>query len=71
MTKFETRGVELQQESTSRFQAESRFNHSCDLCCKFGLHIECDRCAISVVHDQLMNGLNAFRHSQDLSPNLI
>jgi len=58
MTKFETRGVELQQMSGSKSQAENRFTYSCDLCCKIGLRIECDRCAISVVHEQVMKGLS-------------
>lgn len=58
MTKFETRGVDLQQMSGSKSQAENRFAYSCDLCCKFGLRIECDRCAISVVHEQIMKGFS-------------
>ena len=53
MTKFESKGVELQQESTSRFQSEKRFAYSCDRCCSLGLRIECDRCAIRVVHEQI------------------
>jgi len=53
MTAFESRGVELQMECESKSQAEKRFEHSCNLCCKRGLRIECDRCAISVVHDKI------------------
>ena len=54
MTKFESRGVELQQESLSGSQAETRFGYSCSLCCKLGMRIECDRCAINVVHNHVM-----------------
>ena len=59
MTKFETRGVTLQQLSETKNQAEDRFKHSCSLCCKMGLRIECDRCAIQVIHDQIIGNLPA------------
>ena len=58
MSGFESRGVELQMESTSRFQAQKRFEHSCDLCCNRGLRIECDRCSIRSTHETLMGILD-------------
>ena len=57
MTKFESNGVNMQIESSSKFEAQKRFENSCDLCCKFGLHIECDRCAIATVHNQVLEFL--------------
>lgn len=60
MTAFESRGVELQQSSMSRSQSEKRFEYSCDLCCKRGLRIECDRCAIHVVHSQIQKMMDSY-----------
>lgn len=51
MTRFEERGVELQQDSVSRFQAEKRFEYSCNLCCNRGYRIECECCAIRIAHE--------------------
>ena len=53
MTKFETIGVSLQLEAESKIQAQKRFEHSCDICCRYGIHIECDRCAIQTIHNQV------------------
>ena len=55
MTKFEERGVRLQNTAHSSFQAESRFEYSCNLCCSNGMRIECDRCAIKVAHEAFMD----------------
>jgi len=63
VTKFESKGVELQQEAVSKFQAEKRFSYSCSMCCRFGLHIECDRCAINVVHSQMIKVFQNAEHS--------
>ena len=51
MTRFEEKGVELQQNSVTKFQARTRFEHSCELCCTRGMRISCDRCAIRVAHE--------------------
>ena len=51
MTKFEQRGVELQQEACSSQDADRKFSYSCNVCCTRGLRIECDRCAIRATHD--------------------
>lgn len=55
MSGFESRGVELQMESTSEFQARKRFERSCDLCCNRGMRIECDRCAIKTAHETFVS----------------
>lgn len=50
MTKFEQRGILFQQTSRTKEEAQSKFAHSCDVCCNRGLHIDCDRCGIAVCH---------------------
>ena len=50
MTRFEEIGVEMQQNSRSREEADRRFKRSCDICCYTGRHLSCDRCAIDCAH---------------------
>lgn len=50
MIKFEQIGVNLQNESETIKEAQSKFSRSCEICCNRGLHIECERCAIAVAH---------------------
>ena len=50
MTKFEQRGILFQQTSTTKEEAQSKFAHSCDVCCSRGIKIDCDRCGIAVCH---------------------
>lgn len=54
MTKFETRGVEFQQNSTTPSEAQRNFAYSCDICCKRGIKIDCDRCGIAVCNKLIM-----------------
>lgn len=54
MTKFEQIGINIQLGSISKEDALQRFNYSCTLCCHKGMRIECDRCAISATHNQLI-----------------
>jgi len=51
VTKFEERGVEMQYNSVSRADADRKFKRSCDSCCRLGLRISCDSCAINSTHD--------------------
>lgn len=51
MTKFEQIGVERQYESVTTFESNRNFRISCNICCRKGLHINCDRCAIAVAHE--------------------
>ena len=51
MTKFEQVGVNYQNDAESKEQANRSFRYSCECCCTRGMHIECDRCAISVAHN--------------------
>lgn len=53
MTRFEEIGAELQGECTSIDQAVRTMEYSCRLCATKGMRIRCDRCAISVAHEQV------------------
>lgn len=53
MTFFESKGVEFQMSANTIEQADRMFNYSCQICCNRGLRIDCDRCAICCVHDQV------------------
>lgn len=52
MTKFEMIGIQAQQEAVTKEEARRAFKWSCKCCCNRGMKIECDRCQISMVHDQ-------------------
>ena len=54
MTKFEQIGINIQYTATSKEDALKKFSYSCNLCCHKGMHIDCDQCAISAVHNQLI-----------------
>lgn len=51
MTKFEQIGVERQYDSVTAEESNRNYLISCNICCRRGLHIECDRCAIAVAHE--------------------
>lgn len=51
MTKFEQIGVERQYQSADKVESDRNFRISCNICCRKGLHIDCDRCAIAVAHE--------------------
>jgi hypothetical protein len=54
VTKFETIGVERQQDADSKAEARKFFRGSCYACCNKGIRIECDRCAIAHVHSEVV-----------------
>lgn len=54
MTKFEQIGIGYQVESASKEEALRNFQHSCYCCCMRGMHIECERCAIDVMHKHVI-----------------
>lgn len=51
MTKFETIGVNRQFDANSIEEANKSFARSCEVCCKKGMHIECDRCHIAFTNN--------------------
>lgn len=62
MTKFEQIGVGFQLEAETPDAAARSFNYSCRVCCTRGIRLNCDRCAISTTHQQV---LGMFRDVED------
>ena len=54
MTKFEQIGINYQNDSASKREANSSFRYSCRVCCERGIRVECDRCAIAATHDAVI-----------------
>lgn len=52
--KFIEMGVKYQQNSLTKKEANKMFLRSCNICCNRGLHIDCDRCEISAVHNMII-----------------
>lgn len=54
MIAFEERGVEFQYNSASATQAKKNFSNSCNACCRKGIRLDCNRCAISATHSLVL-----------------
>ena len=54
MTKFETRGCEMQYIARDIEDANRRFDNSCRICCERGIRLDCDYCAIRATHEMLI-----------------
>ena len=54
MTKFEQIGINYQYDATNANEANKAFARSCHCCCSKGIHLDCDKCAISAVHSMLI-----------------
>lgn len=54
MHKFEQVGVNYQYAAATKEAAIESFNISCNICCRKGMRIKCDRCAISGAHSLVM-----------------
>ena len=54
MTKFEQIGINYQHNARSIADANKSFEYSCNCCCNKGMHLDCDRCAISAVHNMVV-----------------
>ena len=54
MTKFEQVGINFQQTSRTKEEAMQRFEHSCNICCYRGMHIDCDKCGIAVCNKMVI-----------------
>lgn len=59
MTRFESIGVDLQQNAETIQQAKRAFNYSCRMCCQRGLHLDCDSCAIYGAHKTQISFIHA------------
>ena len=69
MTRFEEIGVELQELSRSKREAEKKFQRSCEMCCNWGLPIRCNRCAIDCAHTRMMEVFSAMRKPSQFRTN--
>lgn len=56
-------GVQLQEESTCRYEAIKRFKNSCNICCKKNLPFDCDKCPIATAHKRV---LDIFEYCEEL-----
>lgn len=54
ITKFEQIGVERQKDSSSKYEANRNFAHSCEVCCCKGMKISCEKCSIAFVHKEII-----------------
>ena len=54
MTKFETIGVDRQLKSRNPYEANKFLKHSCDVCCRKGMQISCDKCAIGFTYQEVI-----------------
>lgn len=70
MTQFEHIGVQNQMDATNIFEANRAFSSSCRFCSERGIRIECDRCAISVVHDRIVAVMKG-KGFQDTDPAIL
>ena len=54
MTRFEERGVRMQESARSPYEAVFRFKFSCSACevSPYCANMDCDRCAIRMAHER-------------------
>lgn len=57
MTKFEQIGINYQYDAVDKKSANRAFNISCNICCNRGMHLNCDKCSIAVVHSLVVASL--------------
>lgn len=50
MTKFETVGIQFQNDAVTKKEAIRSFKYSCRVCSERGIRIDCDRCCIASSH---------------------
>lgn len=49
--KFIELAIRYQNAASTKEEAVKNFERSCNICCNRGLHLDCDRCQVSVVHN--------------------
>ena len=62
MTAFEQKGVDKQYYAQNLYEANKRFEKSCDFCSTRGRHTDCDRCKIAFVHEIMVDYFNTKQH---------
>lgn len=54
MTKFEEIGCAIQRDAETPMVASVKFKQTCSICCARGIHLDCDKCAVSETHSLVM-----------------
>ena len=49
--KFIEVAIRYQNTASTKEEAVKKFERSCNICCNRGLHLDCDRCQVSAVHN--------------------
>lgn len=64
MHKFEQIGINFQYDASTKEQAIRSFKISCNICCRKGMRIDCDRCAIAEAHSLIMTCFDARKEAK-------
>ena len=59
MTKFESIGIDFQNQANTIREADRAFAFSCKVCCERGMQIRCDHCMISATHEAKVEAIQA------------
>ena len=62
MTKFEQIGMNYQHDARTKEEALRNFNYSCYCCCMRGMRLDCNHCAIAVVHKHIIAAFDATKN---------
>ena len=62
--KFIELSIRYQNAASTKEEAVKNFERSCNICCNRGLHLDCDRCQVSVVHNMTIAVLDDLEKGQ-------
>ena len=62
--KFIEMAIHYQNIASTKKEAVKNFERSCTICCNRGLHLDCDRCPISTVHNMTIAVLDDINKSK-------
>lgn len=62
--KFIEMAIHYQNIASTKEEAIKNFERSCTICCNRGLHLDCDRCQVSAVHNMTMAVLDDINKSK-------
>ena len=63
--KFIEMAIHYQNIASTKEEAVRNFERSCTICCNRGLHLDCDRCPISTVHNMTIAVLDDINKSKN------
>ena len=63
--KFIEMAIHYQNIASTKKEAVKNFERSCTICCNRGLHLDCDRCPISTVHNMTIAVLDDINKSKN------